>query len=484
MHPPGTESPRFTRTHALVLVGLVAALWHLAFVGGTSLAIHNDGVDYLNTAVPLWADGSFQISTFRTPGYPGLLAMSFLLFGFSGVAVMLVQHALGVATAIIVTCTSMRFVRPLWAVVPGLFVALDPMLGVFASILQTEGPSVFVFVLAFHLATAEHRRAAWSGAALGLVLGYAILLRPGYQVVLPFLALAPALRPGLSVLARARVLAAVAAGCAVMIGPWLVFNARRGINGIADGGSVALWVSLVQQDLLDRSVAAELPEDMRRRYEPVAREIGASNAMWAFVGAPRDDPHGNAEARAIMKNWARRSVLEHPERYLARLPYALLWQMNYFPRSGPPFVTTQFGWMCWMVSCDADDMPGRLVNFHFDGIEEDLRPLSMPGKNGWMRRLTLWWSNAHPPGFPQLPLCVIAVAAGVLALRQKRWNIAVALLGSAALVGVHTVMVFHQGRYSYPAVIAWWGIAPYPIAHAVTLARAAWARRAGVPATT
>lgn len=439
-------------------VALVARFWVMA---STCLVIENDGIDYFGAAWSLYR-GSFEISRFRTPGYPLFLYSSFSLFGVGAVGIMLLQHLAGALTAVLVARIGLRLTTPLLALVSGLLCALDPTLALFGSVMQTECLSVFLFVLCAALSLCSDKRPFLGAAALGCVLAFAILLRPTFQVVVPFFILAAAAGAGLSWFKRFGVVACAVASLSLCVAPWLAFNRDRGIGGFAEGGGSAFWISMVQQDLADRDYP--LPPDVARRYERVRPFHGASDEMWAFVARPADSLEQQVRMKRITKDWAVHSVRKDPLAYLARMPYSFLWQMNYYPESG--FIQdSQITWFSYMVSCDTDDFKATIANFHFDGKQPRIEPLAMSGRDGLARDLFRWWGINHPRGFPQIPLMLLALAAGAHALYTRNFALAFALLASAALVGAHVMMLFHQGRYSLPAVAFWYAVFPVvPIA--------------------
>ena len=285
--------------------------------------------------------------------------------------------------------------------------------------MQTECVSVFFFVLIVALALAETRRHFVTAFTLGAVLAFAVLVRPGFVVVAPFVVLALALRPGLRLPSRSAIIALALAGFVATAFPWFSFNRARGVEGFSSGGGSALWVSLVQQDLLERDYP--LPPDVARRYAPVAAKVGASNEMWTFVSTPADTNDLRNRMPKITRDWAIYSIQKNPLGYVKRLPYSFLWQMNYFPADG--FIKeTQITWFSYMVSCDNTDFGGRAgSNLRYSGIEKnvDLTPLSMSAEGGWMRKFFRWWGLNHPRGIPQLPLCALAVLAGALAIYRR-----------------------------------------------------------------
>ena len=454
----GPAHPAMSLARACAVVLLVAAIVRVFALGGTSLVIENDGIDYLASAVTSWRLLPLDISRFRTPGYPSILALTFWLMGQSGTAVLIVQHTLGAIAAVLITRIAARWVRPAHAMIPGLLVALDPTLLLFGSVMQTESIGVFLFTLIVAIALTDTRRLFTAACALGALLAFSTLVRPTFIVVAPFAVLALASRAGLRPSTRIGAVVIATVAFALTAYPWLAFNRERGINGFSAGASSTLWVSLVQQDLLSRDYP--LPPDVARRYAPVAKQRGASADMWRFIAAPSDTAEQRERMPQLTKRWAIASIQKDPVAYLQRLPYSFLWQMNYFPLDGF-ILDSQITWFSYMVSCDVVDFGRTGSNLHFDGNARnvDVRALSMSARGGWMRKFYRWWGINHPRGFPQLPLCALAIGAGVLGIYRRDWPLVLVLLASAALVGVHVFMLFHQGRYSLPAMTIWYATA-------------------------
>jgi hypothetical protein len=465
-----TRTPLLTPLRVLLIVAVVAFIARFWVMASTCLVIENDGIDYFSAARSHYFS-TLVISRFRTPGYPLFLYSSFKLFGIGAFGIMLLQHIAGALTAVLVARIGLKLANPAFALVSGLLCALDPTLALFGSVMQTECLSVFLFVLCAALALCSDKRPFLGAAALGCVLAFAILLRPTFQVVVPFFILAAAAGAGLSWFKRFAVVVGAVASLALCVAPWLAFNRDRGIGGFAEGGGSAFWISLVQQDLVDRDYP--LPPDVARRYEEVRPFHGASAEMWAFVARPADSPEQQVRVKGITKDWAIHSVRKDPLAYLARMPYSFLWQMNYYPESG--FIKeSQITWFSYMVSCDTDDFKATIANFHFDGKTPGVEPLAMSGKDGVVREFYRWWGINHPRGFPQIPLMLFALATGVWALMTRRHALAFTLLASAALVGVHVAMLFHQGRYSLPSMALWYAVWP-------VLPLEAWRRWFGRP---
>jgi 4-amino-4-deoxy-L-arabinose transferase-like glycosyltransferase len=441
---------------------IVAAVVRVFAVGNLALIIHNDGIDYLNGAMPIYHSLDFSsVNPFRTPGYPIVIAASYWLFGISAVGLLLVQHGLGMFTSLCVTGIAGRYVKPKWAMVPGLLVALDPQVFAVSSLLETEWAVILLFALAVLLVVRVQSRPVLYSVLAGAAIGFACLVRPTFQVTLPFLLLAVICQPRINWRRRTVLGMSFALAVGVFCAPWFMYNARRDVAGLSNGFGPALWTSLCQQDLLDRNYP--LPPDEAERYAPVALKHGASDEMWEFMRPLRDDPEYINFRTQLTKRWALESIKANFPAYAARLPWSLAWQMNLYPDGGA-IDRSQLRWYFWMLSTDIDDHQRVNTNFFFDGSVVDAYPLSQSGLDGPMRAFIGWWGIHYPGGIPQIPLCALALATGVLALWKKDWILAWTLLGSAAFVGVHVFMVFHQSRYSLPATVMWYGVALVPFA--------------------
>lgn len=459
--PSSFEKPAMTLARAIRVVLIVGLAVRVLFLGGVALMLTNDSLDYSSIAMRLVSGDAAGISGVRTPGYPLVLAFSFLVFGVNGVGVLIVQHAMGLGIALLGTLAASRFVRPSWAMVVGLLLAFDGHLLGFSSIMLSEVTASFFFVLAITAALFADRRLWLCVFGVGASMAAAALVRPVMQVALPFLVLAIALLPRLSMRRRLGAVAAVAVAFGAVAGPWLAYNARRGIYGFGEGFGWALWISLVQQDLYvrDYSVPPEVEPAARKLTE--AKESGA--VVWEFLA----DPNVAKQPKSFLRDWALASIIHDREKYAKRVGYALLWQLNYYPASGPFRWEQTRAFLKWVALGTAGEN-GKPTNFLTTVWPDESLPLAMPGRNGWVRGAFRWWVEHHPGGVPQIPLVLLAVAGGVIALRTRDGQMAFVLLATGAIVGVHAVMVFHQSRYSIPSWLAWYPLAAYPIAAAAT----------------
>lgn len=95
---------------------------------GVPLIITNDGAGYVSWALDLLDGRAVDWPTFRTPGYPMFLVLIFRGLGTGGLQVLIVQHVLGVLSAVMLAHMMLRWVRPaLSARNPRVFRAARPV---------------------------------------------------------------------------------------------------------------------------------------------------------------------------------------------------------------------------------------------------------------------------------------------------------------------------------------------------------------------
>ncbi|CAG0983985.1 hypothetical protein PHYC_01922 [Phycisphaerales bacterium] len=444
-------------TRAMMVVLVIGVLARVLFVGGMPLLLTNDSLDYASIAMRMISGEPAGFSSIRTPGYPLIVALAFFTFGVNGVGVLVVQHLLGLGIALLGTFAAARFARPFWAMIIGLLLSLDGHLLGFSNIMLSEVAASFFFMLAIAAAVHAERRVWLCAFGVGASVAAAALVRPVMQVTLPFLVLGLVLLPRLTVARRAGVLGAVLVSFGAVAGPWLAYNARRGISGFGEGFGWALWVSLVQQDLYVRDYP--VPAEAAEATKKLTAEKDSGRVVWEYLA----DPSVAKQPKSFLRDWAFASIKDDKSKYAARVGYSLLWQLNYFPAKGPirwEQTRVMLKWMATGISGES----GRPTNFMTTIWPERTLPLAMSGRGGAVRSAYTWWIEHHPGGVPQIPLFVLAFAGGVLAIRTRNGQMAGILLATGAIVGVHAVMVFHQSRYSIPAWIAWYPLSAYPIA--------------------
>lgn len=452
---------------SVLVVGLVASLVRLALLVQSPLVVTNDGVLYTHWA---WAIAHGQwppVPSYRTPGYPLLVAGIFDAVGRDPLAVHAVQRVLGVLAAGVVAGVAASLVkrgrRPGLALpvglLCGLIPALDPRPLALEGFLLSETLGVFLAVVLLVLPMGLGRFRTWHVVWIAFAAGLLCLTRPAFQVAVPLVLLAVVLVPGP---ARPRVrAAALLAGVGVFlatIGPWLVYNHRRGVGGLGEGGGAVLWLGLAMAGRLDTSLAPT-PE-LAAEYDRIVGDNPHPGTLHEYVFSigtfERDD------VRAHISNWAMRSVREHPGDYAIGVLHAALWQSDYLPRwSKPPDHETR--WFVRRVAVDARHRgPGS--NFNIEGEPDPLvRALSMDRPSRGVAWIFNAWASQRHHGAWTLLLLVIAVGAGVVSLVRRRWSLALLFAGSGVVFALHAALVSPYGRYSMPVWMAW-SVAPAVLA--------------------
>ena len=116
----------------------------------------------------------------RLPGYPGLLAVCFALFGLENYQVVLyLQVVMDLATCLLIPGFVRQVCGPRTAIVALWLAALCPFTANYAAMPLTEIPSIFCVALGLYAFAAVLRRPQWpSMIALAFAWSYAALLRP------------------------------------------------------------------------------------------------------------------------------------------------------------------------------------------------------------------------------------------------------------------------------------------------------------------
>jgi 4-amino-4-deoxy-L-arabinose transferase-like glycosyltransferase len=178
----------------------------------------------------LWPDGAVTYAAHYPVGYPAIVAAAYALFGARPVFAMLVNAALGVASAVAIHDVLDRATSRRLALAGGLAVALHPALVPFTAALMTEGVTASLLAIAVALADRARisdgiARRGWILGA-GLVLGLATLVRPQSLVLAPIVGWLT-VRPGSRLGVRAAYAAAVTALALAVCAPWTARNCAR-----------------------------------------------------------------------------------------------------------------------------------------------------------------------------------------------------------------------------------------------------------------
>ncbi|MCO6439065.1 MAG: glycosyltransferase family 39 protein [Phycisphaerae bacterium] len=173
----------------LVLAAMLATVTAGFVASASRVVVTPDSAAYIDLAIGIIERGDLSDDRFQfyTPGYPLFLASVFALFGnSSGIALLLIQHAMVVGCAILATCLAW-LVRPgrALALATALFVAASPYLGGYANAVLSEVPYTLlltgsILALAWHLQKGG-TRALLTGSVLA---GLATWLRPTGQLMI------------------------------------------------------------------------------------------------------------------------------------------------------------------------------------------------------------------------------------------------------------------------------------------------------------
>jgi 4-amino-4-deoxy-L-arabinose transferase-like glycosyltransferase len=279
-------------------------------------------VDVTGLKISASARGAPERQTYRAPGYPLLLAAT----GGGGIgvptdAIIGAQALLAGVTTFVLTLLARRLWSERLALLVGALTALDPFPKHYVTRILSEVLAGFlVAVTAYAFARGWHERSARWWFATGLSAAALTLTRPLFALVLPLLLLAALLACG----SRARMLAAVVAGSALLLGPWLGWTAtatgRPVLSSFGEGWNLLLAAH--GEGLHRTAVQVERSPAYRRDFFSVHRFAPSPKALRADPDAhPRYLVRADVEQRRLATNL-----------YLHRLghrPWSLLWEVAY-----------------------------------------------------------------------------------------------------------------------------------------------------------
>ncbi len=434
---------------ALLIVLLTGGALRVLATATLSLIITNDGTDYLWFAEQI-LNGSWQPARpDRTPGYPALLAGCLAMFGPSPVAMLAVQHALGLGAALLLTWALARKANPWCGLFAGLCAAIDPWLLTFESYVLSETPATLAMAAIAALVLLPVKRPWLRAFALGLSLAAACLVRPTFQVVAPFAAIGLALSASPGLLRRVALIAVSAAACVLGLAPWLLVQQHyHGRAALSFGTGAHLFSGVARLGLLDEQYA--VPMEIRDAYAPYAGRPMGDGDFWAFcwtVGGLERSEH-------VLRAWAVASIRAAPRRYAGHVLEALGWQLNY-PLPGSPVSWNELGESVGRLAREGDGRqyaPGP-PSATLDGLNRATR-------GGPLRPLLTCVAEHAPRGMPQVGLGVCCVAALLWAVCRRDWATAGILLGLLAFVGMHALFLFPNPRYALPVWVVWYLVPP------------------------
>lgn len=242
------------------MVGIEAfVLLHVLGLGYAHIVLH-DYIVFRQLAFNMLDRGVFSQSSippfeptlFRPPGYPGFLALVYLIAPRTLMAVAVAQFLLLGVTAWLLYLLARHYAGHRAALIAALLCTTYPPVVFMAPVLQTHIPSIALITAAMLLVHHSLNRPEHSialSALGGVCFGLLTLVRPGFSLIIVPCAVAlllakPPGRPGRS----AAITLALLAGCATVTAPWLMRNAivtGRAAN-FSSAGGWSLWVSAEQ----------------------------------------------------------------------------------------------------------------------------------------------------------------------------------------------------------------------------------------------
>jgi 4-amino-4-deoxy-L-arabinose transferase-like glycosyltransferase len=456
-----TRRTPWSLRQALIAVGTVLLLTRLWSMASVPLIFTNDSLLYIRGAHELAAGVFPEFGPLRTPGTSMVLAVPVWLFGKSGAAILVWHHLLGSAMILLATWASARLAGGKWATIVGVLMALDPWLLAFESFALSELAMNVFTVSALALAIVPTRGGLWRHALFGLLvgalLGFAVLVRPAGQAMLPFAGLALVLGafeardPW-----RVRVPRGLAAGFACVlavvatVGPWVNHNRSKGISGVARGFEVFQWFAFEKTGLL--SERFPLSPKVRSAWDTYKATTPKTEATrWAMMEEIR--ALHNPEVDRELARWCRASAAENPGRYSRMVFYALCWQLNVYPPGEPSWSET--AWLMGGAGLRGADGQQELKYPNLMTIWQDKEELQPYRANPAPGLLNDFFDlmYRHPRlfyGWPQVVLFGVSIGAFVLSIRRRRWAVAGVLLAVLAYLGVHVLVLSPYNRYALP----------------------------------
>jgi 4-amino-4-deoxy-L-arabinose transferase-like glycosyltransferase len=221
----GRRRPFRTDAAAILLIVAVGLALRLAFAARMPVLIDGDSSQYHEAAYALLTGQGFPLPLARQPLYPAFIALVALLLGESLERLALVQHLLGLGTAVLTYLVGRLTFGRLAGLAAGLAVACSGGQLIYERHVMSEVLSTFLLLVAVSLLLLGLRRdQARYYLAGGLAVGLASLSRPQSQallVLLPIVAAAMYQRRG-PVLRAAGYTTATAL---LVLTPWMARNA-------------------------------------------------------------------------------------------------------------------------------------------------------------------------------------------------------------------------------------------------------------------
>ena len=372
-HPsPDEMSGRRCPRSVLILVCVVATIINALSFGASQLWVSPDASYYVELAggIADRSDFASELFLIRPPGYPLMLAAIFRVFGgHSPEAIMVVQHAMVVATTVLIAFIAWRLTaNRLVASLAGVMAACSLQLLAYSNLIMTEVPYTLALAGSVCFLVCFHQSGRWRSLVLASLLGgVGYLFRPiGLSVVAvcvvaglhhvwrshgvslhrqttgalgntdtPIAPLGSFVCQPLRAVWR-RALTA----CVLAIGPaWLVTLPSSVHNKLLHGGdlssrcaNLALYFRILYMDKLDSPHSEALADIRTVVDEAIARGALSPDADYRLWGDVWKAYHavrgvGLSKAAEVMGDAARDLIREHPYATIDKTMRYSLWMV-------------------------------------------------------------------------------------------------------------------------------------------------------------
>lgn len=176
---------------AIVLLALFARVIYVGVIAQFDSPPTFDGISYDLLATHLLAGKGYTLergmpTAFRPPGYPLFLTGIYAIFGHRVEIARAIQIALDVLTCVLLYALGAQLFNPRVGLLTALFGALYPLLIYMTGELYGETVAIFVILCAIWLVLLDFKvPTRWRSIVAGLLLGFAILIRPNFLLWVP-----------------------------------------------------------------------------------------------------------------------------------------------------------------------------------------------------------------------------------------------------------------------------------------------------------
>jgi 4-amino-4-deoxy-L-arabinose transferase-like glycosyltransferase len=254
-------------------------------------------VDVTGLPIPASAQGAPERQTYRTPGYPLLLAAADY-GGARPLVLIVVQALLTGAGVILVALTALRLWSERAGLLAGLLAAVDPFPKHYVPRVLSEALAGFlVAATAYAFVRAWQNRAPAWWALTGLATAALALTRPLFVLAVPLVVLTALLRRSW------RGALTCAAACAVLLAPWLAWegDVAGRVTMASFGEGWNLLLAAHGEGLHRTAVEVERSPAYLRDFNSVHRFAPSATALRAD---PEAHPHYLARADAEQRRLA------------------------------------------------------------------------------------------------------------------------------------------------------------------------------------